>query len=469
MFSLGPKFDAFIEQTPAAVAVRAVLQRLLPAERLDQLFNDTAEDQYEKKLLFSTIMNLMLHVTQKNSPSLRQAYLAHQHEIPATLSAVYQKVNNLEPHLCAELVRYSARRLRPVLQSIDAEREPLVNGFRTLIVDGNHFSATQHRLVGTREDQAAPLPGFALAVYDPQCEMVVDMIPCDDGHAQERTYLGELAKLVQPNDLWVADRNFCTLDYLFSIHRRHAFFLIRHHGWLKSWEPLGEQQFAGTTDTGDIYEQQIQIKHADGGVMPLRRITVHLYEKTRDGETEIHILTNMSKKALPSIRGSEVYRSRWDVEGMFLELTMSLRCEIDTLAYPNAAIFAFSLAVLSYNAVSLVRGALHCIHGSEFVEQKLSWYHLCVETSSVWRGMEVAIPAKEWGSRIDNLSDREFGSMLLKLCRRLDMSRYPKSRRGPKKKAVKKFDPAVKHVSTAQVLNERNAKKSATKNTKKTP
>ncbi len=70
MFSLGPKFDVFIEQT---VAIRAPLQRLLGAERLDRLFNDIAEDQYEKKLLFSTVMNLMLHVTQKNSPSLRQA------------------------------------------------------------------------------------------------------------------------------------------------------------------------------------------------------------------------------------------------------------------------------------------------------------------------------------------------------------------------------------------------------------
>ena len=469
MFSLGPKFDAFIEQPPAAVAIRAVLQRLLPAERLDRLFNDTAEEQYEKKLLFSTVMHLMLHVTQKNSPSLRQAYLSHRNEIPATLSAVYQKINNLEPNLCAELVRYSAKRLRPVLSSIDALREPLVKGFRTRIVDGNHFSGTQHRLVGTREDQAAPLPGFALAVYDPQSEMVVDMIPCDDGHAQERALLGELAELVEPNDLWIADRNFCTIDYLFSIHRRKGFFLIRHHGGLQSWEPLGEQAFVGTTETGDIYEQQIEIKHADGGVMQLRRITVHLYEKTRDGETEIHILTNMGKKSLPSVRGSEVYRNRWDVEGMFLELTLSLRCEIDTLAYPNAALFAFSLAVLAYNAVSLVRGTLRCVHGAEFVEQKLSWYHLCVETSSVWRGMEVAIPPKEWSRRIDVLSDREFGSVLLKLCRRIDVSRYPKSHRGPKKKVVKKFDPAVKHVSTAQVLKDRKAKKSATKNAKKSP
>ena len=469
MLALGSQFDAFVAKTPAAVSIRAILQRLLPADRLDQLFLDTAENQYQRQLLFSTTMNLMLHVTQKSAPSLRQSFLAHQDEIPVSLAAVYQKINNLEPNISAELVRYSARRLQPTLKAIDAIHAPLVPGFRTLIIDGNHFSATQHRLVGTRHKQAAPLPGFGIVVYDPQSEMVIDMIPCEDGHAQERAYLDKLAELACEKDLYVADRNFCTVDYLFSLHRKKAFFLIRHHGSLKRWKPLGEQVFAGETETGHVYEQQIEIEHEDGGVMQLRRITTHLYEATRDGETEIHVLTNMSKKALPSVRGSEVYRGRWDVEGMFLELTTSLQCEIDTLAYPKAAIFAFALAVLSYNAVSMVRGVLGCVHGEEFVKEKLSWYHLCAETSTVWRGMEIAIPPLEWSHRIDGLTDREFGVMLKELCRRMEMKRYPKTHRGPKKKVVKEYDPAVNHVSTAQVLKERKLSISVTKNDKITP
>ena len=69
-----------------------------------------------------------------------------------------------------------------------------------------------------------PLPGFGIVVYDPQSEMVIDMIPCENGHAQERTYLGDLAERVCERDIYVADRNFCTVDYLFPfIVRRRSF------------------------------------------------------------------------------------------------------------------------------------------------------------------------------------------------------------------------------------------------------
>jgi hypothetical protein len=297
---------------------------------------------------------------------------------------------------------------------------------------------------------------------------VLDLIPCEDGHAQERAYLGELAERVQADELWIADRNFCTIDFMFAIQNKGAYFLIRHHGWLKKWTAEGEQKRAGTTSTGDVYEQQISIVNDAGDKMLLRRITVKLFSKTRDGDTEIHILTNAGKRQLSSVRGSECYRERWGIEGMFLELTQSLQCEIDTLAYPKAAIFAFSLSVLAYNAISLFRGILGGEYGFEYVEQKLSWNVLCSETTSVWRGMEIAISEGEWSDLIDGLTDRQFAGVLHRLCKRFDFSRYPKTTRGPKKKVVKKFDPNVKHVSTAKILEERKMKKQA-KTTKNLP
>jgi hypothetical protein len=470
MLPFGAKFEAFINKAPAAVCIRAILQRLLPADRLDRLFNDTAQSQYEKTLLFSTLMTLMFDVTLKSAPSLRNSYLTHKNEVPVTLSAVYQKLNNLEPGIAAELVRYSAKRLRPALPIANSEKPPLVPGLRTVIVDGNHFSGTQHRLIGTRHHQATPLPGFALALYDPQCGMVFDLIPCEDGHAQERAYFDELAERVQANELWIADRNFCTVDFLFAIREKGAYFLIRHHGRLKKWNAEGEQKHVGTTATGEVYEQQISIVNSAGQKMLLRRVTVHLFEKTRDGDTEIHILTNASKKQLPSVRASECYRERWGIEGMFLELTQSLQCEVDTLAYPKAAIFAFSLAVLAYNAVSLFRGVLGGVHGFEVIEQKLSWHLLCSETTSVWRGMEIAIDEAAWSGCVDSLTDRQFALGLRKLCERVNLARYPKSRRGPKKKVVKIFHPNVNHVSTAKILEQRKTnKKNGKKSTKNSP
>jgi hypothetical protein len=305
MLNLGEKFEAFIEKAPAAVALRATLQRLLPAEK-----------QYEKTLLFSTLMTLMFDVTLKSTTSLHKSYLKHKDSVPVSLAAVYQKTNNLEG----------------------------------------------------------------------------------------------------------------------------AYFLIRHHGQLKKWVAEGERKHAGTTDTGEVFEQQISLTDAAGKKMYLRRITVQLFKKTRDGDKEIHILTNANKQQLSSVRASECYRERWDIEGMFLELTQSLS------------------------------GTLGGVHGFEYVEQKLSWNILCSDTSSAWRGMEIAIVGAEWSRAIDDVTDCQFGKVLSVLCERLDFRRYPKSRRGPKKKVVKIFDPKVSHVSTAKILKERKMKNNdQTNETKKVP
>lgn len=469
MLYFGEQFDAFLKRAPGALGVRAILQRLLPAERLDRLFNDAAESQYERSLLFSTLMAIMFDVTLKSAKSLRQSYLNHQDNVPVSLSAVYQKLNNFEPHIAAELVRYSAKRLRPILTMLNGDKPPLVPGLRTVIVDGNHFAGTQHRLVGTRHHQATPLPGFAIALYDPQCGMVFDLLPCEDGHAQERAYLGELAERVSPDELWIADRNFCTVDFMFAVQSKGAHFLIRHHGRLKKWDAKGERKHVGKTSTGEVYEQQISLVNADGQKMLLRRVTLELFTKTRDGDTEIHVLTNASKKQLPSVRACECYRERWGIEGMFLELTQSLQCEVDTLAYPKAAIFAFSLAITAYNAMALLRGGLGGVHGFEYVEEKLSWYLLCSETSSAWYGMEIAIDEEQWSRNIDPLTDRQFAALLRKICEHFNFARYPKSRRGPKKKVTKKFDPKVNHVSTAKIIQQRKINKTCKIPTKKAP
>lgn len=59
--------------------------------------------------------------------------------------------------------------------------------------------------------------------------LATDMIPCEDGHAQERSLSPEILGLVAPNDLWIADRNFCTMTLLSGIAKREAFYIIRQH------------------------------------------------------------------------------------------------------------------------------------------------------------------------------------------------------------------------------------------------
>jgi len=120
---------------------------------------------------------------------------------------------------------------------------------------------------------------------------VLDVILCIDGHAQERSLFEQILAQVQQEQVWIADRNFCTGGFLLSIVQQSAFFVIRQHGGL-GYKPVSELDPVGLCETGTVFEQQIEIVH-EGQTERLRRILVKLNRPTRDQEWEIAILTNL--------------------------------------------------------------------------------------------------------------------------------------------------------------------------------
>ena len=74
-------------------------------------------------------------------------------------------------------------------------------------------------------------------------------------------------------------------------------------------------------------------------------------------------------------------------------MTETLTCEINTLGYPKAALFAFCLALMAYNAVSVIKAALRSVHGLDKIENELSGYYLSLEIQQMYPGMMVANPS----------------------------------------------------------------------------
>ena len=68
---LGRVFDRFVQDSPITVMFRGPLERALAIEQLDALFKDTAERQYQRTLLFSSVVDLMSLVVCKIRPSVR--------------------------------------------------------------------------------------------------------------------------------------------------------------------------------------------------------------------------------------------------------------------------------------------------------------------------------------------------------------------------------------------------------------
>ena len=124
---------------------------------------------------------------------------------------------------------------------------------------------------------------------------------------------------IEPQQLWIADRNMCTLAFLGGIAQRQAAFLIRERKNLP-WEAVSELQSVGSVAAGKVFEQAIQIQH-NGEPLHLRRVVLRLTKPTRQGDAEIVVLTNLSETAANAVRVVQLYRERWQIEGLFLTVT----------------------------------------------------------------------------------------------------------------------------------------------------
>jgi IS4 transposase len=407
---------------------RAVVERFFEPEHLDALFRRTAIKQYERELLFSSVVDLMQSVVLGVEPSVFAAYRKCRHTLPVNDDSIYNKLKGMELGVSAAVVRDSAERAALVIDELKARRAAWLPGYRIRILDGNHLSATEHRLEPLRDTWAAPLPGKILVVMDPELNLACDVFLTPDGHAQERSLLDDVLQTIRAKDLWIADRNFCTLKFLCGIADKSAFFLVRQHGQVQGCLQ-GERRYVGASSTGKVYEQHIELTHA-GQTRTWRRITIELLKPTRDGDMVLHLLTNLPDK-VSAVQCAELYRKRWSIETLFYEVTQTLKCEIKTLCYPPAALFVFCLALMAANAVAVLKAALRATHGEEKADE-MSAYYLALEIKQVHAGMMIALPPDEW-TIFRDMRVAEFAAKLKEMAAHMDLGLYRKSKRGPKK------------------------------------
>jgi hypothetical protein len=451
--SLPQVFEPFVRQTPLPVMVRGVLEKAFAPEQIDIIYDYFSDAPTPRKLLFSMCLDLMLEVVTRTHKSLHAAIRHREHLLPVQKKAVYSRIAGISPEMLSAMVTISAADMSDVVRASGGELPPLVSGLRTRILDGNHLSATQHRLKALRNVRLATLPGTSLVLLDPALMLMTDVFLLEDAHASERSALPEVANRIFADDLIIGDRNFCLTSFVAEILARKAFFLFRQHGSNLPLELLGERTFVGETATGRVYEQAARTS-IDGQWQTIRRITIELNKPTRDKAPEIHLVTNVPAEKLSATAGSDLYLERWTLETAFQNLTVELACEIDTLGYPKASLFAFTAAVMCYNAYSVVQAALRGAHGAEKVQQKLSTYYMADEISRVWHGMHVIVQPEDWTQAFAKLSPHELASVLVELARNVNLHRFRKAPTRPRKPVPKGAAQRSKshHASTAKIL-----------------
>lgn len=447
-------FDAFVRKSPITVMARGMMERVFNPKQLDEWFERTAEVQYTRQLLFSSVFDIMSQVVCGLSQSVHGAFKAAKENIGVSITSLYNKLNGIEPHTSAELVRYAAGQVQPLIEKLGGGQKPLIPGLRVKLLDGNCIGATHHRIKELRSLAAGALPGKSLVVYDPALRIPIDVFPCQDGHTQERLLLQEVLPTIENQDLWIGDRNFCVRKYLFAIEAKQAYFIVRQHANLP-YSPIGEEKAVGSIDGTQVFEQYISVTGESGKQYKFRRIRIVLKKATRDGDKEIFLITNLSKTKANGKHVSVLYRKRWKIETAFQELTVYLKCEVNTLGYPPAALFAFCVALVSYMILAIMKAALSSVYGADRIDRELSGYYLADELSSIYPGMMIAVSDDTW-LIFHQFNEEQLLDFLKLLAKNVNMWRFKKSTRGPKKPAPKrKVDPKHPHVSTARIVAKR--------------
>ena len=228
--------------------------------------------------------------------------------------------------------------------------------------------------------------------------------------------------------------------------------MVRWHAQNCPYEELTCLAPAPDSTQGAL-EQSVQLTDPDtGDTMEARRIVLPLAQRTRHGDAELILVTN-----LPPTVGADTicqaYRGRWQIETHFQRLTEQLHCEPSGLDMPRAALFAFAMATVAGNALALVSAALQVAHGEEAVRE-LSHDYFVLEVSQTWKGMAVAVPDED-GAFVRTAHVSALAAWLLALARQVDMAYFRRSKRGPKKPPPNKATSGGRpHVSNKRVIEE---------------
>lgn len=446
----------FSKEAPVAVMARLGLQRAISADWVDQVFEDHSKTQYTRELLFSTVVELTSLVALGMRPSLHAAAQKMKEKLPVSLTALYDKVNRVEPEVVRALVSGSAARLTPVMASLRRSAAPMLPDWRIRIIDGNHLPASEKRLAPLRGFRGAALPGHSLVVYDPEVDLVIDLIPCEDGHASERGLLPPALAAATRGELWMGDRHFCTSPAIRCATARGAAVLFREHKAHPHPTSKGLRRKAGRVATGVVYEEPVELAPTkEEPALVMRRIEIVLDTPTRDGDTVIRLLTTLPKKVKATVV-AQLYRKRWSIEGLFGRLEAALKSEVRTLGHPRAALLAFGTAVVAYNVLAVIQSAIAAAHDLEAAGIEVSTFYVADDVRTDYRGMLIAIPPERW-AKFDTQSPAAVARTLVAIAANLNPKTVRKHPRGPKPKVKRGYAPRAmvqRHVSTAKVLRD---------------
>jgi len=137
----GRVMDRFVEQSAASVMFRGTLENVVTAECWTRSSPQRPNGSAPGELLFSSVVDLLAMVATGSRKSVNDAYRARKEQFTVSITSVYNKLNGVETEVSRQMIRQTGTRMAEVVRRLALRRTPLLRGYRTKIVDGNHLAA----------------------------------------------------------------------------------------------------------------------------------------------------------------------------------------------------------------------------------------------------------------------------------------------------------------------------------------
>jgi hypothetical protein len=430
-----------------------VVLRACIRDKFSEVFEQARGRQYEETLSFEDLAIAVADVALGVCENPNQAYRAHQAELVVARGRFYDKLNHTNTNISEQIVAATAPSIAEMQDMLGFVQWDGIPGYRLLVVDGNHLEKSEKRIAELRDLGVAPLPGTAVARFDLGRQIFDRVYLLEDAHQQEAATCQAIVDDLEPSEVIVADRHYCIVEFMEQVAGKSNHFILRHHARLPG-VLLGKRKKLGRIATGTVYEQAMQLTKQNGS-MVVRRITIELDEPTQDGDTVIHLLTNLPGKVSGKLI-AEQYHRRWEEETGFYYLRMCFNGELPSLGHPRAALFLFAMTLIAYNVFQVIWAAIFAGHDEEEVEN-VSKLYVSQEIMRATPGMLIVLDDEQWHSFIPP-SKPQVASLLKRIANETSLADYRKSVRKskaktPRKKKPKKRRNAVhSHVSTAKAI-----------------
>jgi Transposase DDE domain len=351
---------------PLAEAVLTLWRWVADAEALDQIFDENRGRCYEKILSFSFVIYLLRDALLEFNGSARRTMekAEERGQLETSYRAVYGKLQRMPIAVSTALLAGCTARLRQLYPEADAARTPTpesLAGYRIEVIDGKAIKRVAKRLKPLWGLPGGVLGGRALVAMDLRSGLATAMAAHPDGDANDAKFVVDLVpevrRLAPGRRLWVGDRQYCDLTQPAIFAEQGDAFLVRYHPKVLFYADPARPARGGHDGRGRRYVEDWG--YLGSPLRPRKRLYVRRIVLYRPGEEDVILVTNLCDAgAVPAVDLLEVYLNRWGIERMFQQVVEVFGLSHLMGTTPEGTICQFSLCLLLYNMIQVMRGVI---------------------------------------------------------------------------------------------------------------